>query len=178
MTLESGWLKSLRHVAMVAKFVDETSLKKWLWTVSNFLDRIQFLLIGQMSAKLSEVESERTVFDFRKRKRKFLPCVHQLHKAGAWNEEAFTPHSCNNGLDICKKAWCIFKVAVLLIQTYFCICRSHCCRRLKPQKIGRPRSGSPICLLIVTSMIKDRIGRHEVLLPINHSFNKIFDISI
>ena len=30
-------------------------------------------------------------------------------------------------------------------------------------KIGRPRSGSPICL--ITSMITDRIGRHEVLLP-------------
>ena len=28
-------------------------------------------------------------------------------------------------------------------------------------KIGRPRSGSPICL--ITSMITDRIGRHEVL---------------
>ena len=34
-------------------------------------------------------------------------------------------------------------------------------------KIGRPRSGSPICL--ITSMITDRIGRHEVLLPINHN---------
>ena len=31
-------------------------------------------------------------------------------------------------------------------------------------KIGRPRSGSPICL--ITSMITDRIGRHEVLLPL------------
>ena len=31
-------------------------------------------------------------------------------------------------------------------------------------KIGRPRSGSPICL--ITSMIT---GRHEVLLPINHN---------
>ena len=40
-------------------------------------------------------------------------------------------------------------------------------------KIGRPRSGSPICL--ITSMITDRIGLHEVLLPINHNFNKIFD---
>ena len=40
-------------------------------------------------------------------------------------------------------------------------------------KIGRPRSGSPICL--ITSMITDRIGRHEVLLPINHNFNKICD---
>ena len=41
-------------------------------------------------------------------------------------------------------------------------------------KIGRPRSGSPICL--ITSMITDRIGRHEVLLPINHNFNKICSI--
>ena len=28
----------------------------------------------------------------------------------------------------------------------------------------------------ITSMITDRIGRHEVLLPINHNFNKICDI--
>ena len=41
-------------------------------------------------------------------------------------------------------------------------------------KIGRPHSGSPICL--ITSMIADRVGRHEVLLPINHNFNKICDI--
>ena len=40
--------------------------------------------------------------------------------------------------------------------------------------IGRPRTGNPICL--ITSMITDRIGRHEVLLPINHNFNKICDI--
>ena len=38
-------------------------------------------------------------------------------------------------------------------------------------KIGRPRSGSPICL--ITGMITDWIGRHEVSLPINHNFNKI-----
>ena len=31
---------------------------------------------------------------------------------------------------------------------------------------SRPHSGSPICL--ITSMITDRVGRHEVLLPINH----------
>ena len=41
-------------------------------------------------------------------------------------------------------------------------------------KIGRPRSGSPICL--ITSMVTDRIGRHEVLLPINHNFNKLCNI--
>ena len=41
-------------------------------------------------------------------------------------------------------------------------------------KIERPRSGSPICLIV--SMITDRIGRHKVLLPVNHNFNKICDI--
>ena len=40
--------------------------------------------------------------------------------------------------------------------------------------IARPRGRNPICL--ITSMITDRIGRHEVLLPINHNFNKICDI--
>jgi len=81
--------KSLRHVVMKAKFRDDnkakTSLKKWIRTVSNFIDLIQFHLICKILAKLSEVESERTVSELRKRKRKFLCCVHQLHKAGMWN---------------------------------------------------------------------------------------------
>ena len=41
-------------------------------------------------------------------------------------------------------------------------------------KIGLPLRGRPICL--ITSMITDRLGPHEVLLPINHNFNKIGDI--
>ena len=41
-------------------------------------------------------------------------------------------------------------------------------------KTGQPHSGSPISL--ITSMITDRIGWHEVLLPINHNYNKICDI--
>ena len=41
-------------------------------------------------------------------------------------------------------------------------------------KIGRPRSGSPICL--ITSMITDQIGLHSVLLPISRNFNKICNI--
>ena len=36
--------------------------------------------------------------------------------------------------------------------------------------------GSPICQ--ITSIIADRIGRLKVLLPINHSYNKICDILI
>ena len=38
-------------------------------------------------------------------------------------------------------------------------------------KIGRPHSESLICL--VTSVTTDRFGRHEVRLPINHSYNKL-----
>ena len=41
-------------------------------------------------------------------------------------------------------------------------------------KIGLPPRGRPICL--IRSMITDRIGRHEVLLPVNHNFIKICDI--
>ena len=53
--------KSLRHVAMEAKFLNDnkpkTSLKKWFCTVSNFIDLIQSLLICQKLAKLSAVGS-------------------------------------------------------------------------------------------------------------------------
>ena len=87
----NGVEKSLCHVAMVAKFLDDNkpkiSLKKWIRTVSNFDDLIQFHLICQMMAKFSGVESERTVSKFRKRKRKFLRCARLLRKAGAWNLE-------------------------------------------------------------------------------------------
>ena len=70
--------KSLSHVVMVAKFLDDNkprkSLKKYMRTVSNFIDLIQFHLICQMLAKCSGYfESERTISKFRKRKRRF--CV-------------------------------------------------------------------------------------------------------
>ena len=42
------------------------------------------------------------------------------------------------------------------------------------KKIRQSRRGSLICLIM--SMITDRIRRHKVLLPINHNFNKIYDI--
>ena len=81
--------KSLRRVAMVAKFLDDnkpkTWLKKWIRTASNFIDLIQFHLIWQMLAKFPRVESERTVSKFRRGKRQLLCCVHLLHKASVWN---------------------------------------------------------------------------------------------
>ena len=65
---------------MVAKFLDDnkkakTSLKKWIRTVSNFIDLIQFHLTCRILAKLSGVESERTVSEFSKRKLKEISCA-------------------------------------------------------------------------------------------------------
>ena len=81
--------KSLRHVAMVANFLNDnklkTSLKKWKRTVSNFIDLIQFHFICKMLATFSGGESERTLSKFRERKRTFLCFALLLHKAGAWN---------------------------------------------------------------------------------------------
>ena len=75
--------KSLRQVAMVAKFLDDskpkTSLGKWIRPFSNFIDLIQFHSICWMLAKFSGVESEKTAPEFRKRKRIFLCCVHHAN---------------------------------------------------------------------------------------------------
>ena len=75
--------KSLRQVAMVAKFLDDskpkTSLGKWIRPISNFIDLIQFHSICWMLAKFSGVESEKTAYEFRKRKRIFLCCVYHAN---------------------------------------------------------------------------------------------------
>ena len=51
---------------------------------------------------------------------------------------------------------------------------------MEPQKLlvsnGNRTEWSPIPICLITSMITDRIGRHEILLPINHNFNKICDV--
>ena len=68
--------KSLRHVAMVAKFLDDnkpkTSLKKWIHAVTNFIDLIQFHLICQMLAKFSGVKSERIMSKLTKKEKKIV----------------------------------------------------------------------------------------------------------
>ena len=88
-----SWLnrgeKSLRHVAMVANFLDDnkpkTSLKRWIRTDSNFINFIQFHLICQMLAIFPGWIPKDGIYKFPKKKRKFLCCVRRLHKACAWN---------------------------------------------------------------------------------------------
>ena len=79
--------KSLRHVAMVAQFLDDNkpiSHFKSTHTISNFTNLIQFYLIWQLSAKFSS-RPYLSLSKFRKRKRQFLCCVHLLHNAGSRN---------------------------------------------------------------------------------------------
>ena len=79
--------KSLRHVRMEAKFLDDHKPKILLKTeylLFQTQSLLQFHLICQMVASFSGAESHRTVFKFRKKKkRKFLCCVYLLHKATA-----------------------------------------------------------------------------------------------
>ena len=60
---------------MVSKFLDDNKPKTHLKVNSHFFKLIQFHLICEILAKFSGVESETSVFKFRKRKRKFL-CWH------------------------------------------------------------------------------------------------------
>ena len=69
----------LRHVAMIAEFLDDnkpkTSLKKSIRTVSNFINLTQFHLIRKILAKLSEVEPEKTVSGLEEEEENFVLCL-------------------------------------------------------------------------------------------------------
>ena len=67
---------------MIAKFLDDNKPKTW--TVSNFIDLIQFHLICQMLAKFFGVEFERTVSKFWKRKKKNCVVSTYFIKRGSW----------------------------------------------------------------------------------------------
>ena len=112
--------KSLRHVAMVAKFPEDhkpkTSLKKWIRTVSNFNDLIQFHLTCQMLAKFSGVESERTVSKLRKRKRKFCVGFTYSTKQARVIRKFYVAVVQRRLRHVqFKTAWCTCKVVVLLL---------------------------------------------------------------
>ena len=79
--------KSLCHIAMVAKFLDDNkpkaSLKKRIHTVTNLIDLIQFHLICHMLAKFQGLNPKGQYLSLEK-KRQFLCCAHLLHKAGMY----------------------------------------------------------------------------------------------
>ena len=67
--------KSLRHVAVVAKFLDDNtpkkSLIKWIRTVSNFMDFIQFHVICQILAKFLGLNPKGRYLSLQKGKENF-----------------------------------------------------------------------------------------------------------
>ena len=74
--------KSLCHVAMVAKFLDDNKAIKSLKSLFALFQACR--LIWQILAKFS-LGPYLTLSKFTKRKRQFLCCVHLLHKASSWN---------------------------------------------------------------------------------------------
>ena len=76
--------KSLRHVALVAKFLDDNKPKIHLKKVNSHCFKLhRSYSISFNFSNLGEIfwiEAERTVSEFRKRD--FLCCVHLLRKAG------------------------------------------------------------------------------------------------
>ena len=88
--------KSLRHVAMVAKFLNDNKPKRHLKSVFALFQNSLILFNTFNLSNVGEtfwVQSERRVCKFRKRKTKFLCCAHLLHKAGAGS---FMSWLCNN----------------------------------------------------------------------------------
>ena len=88
--------KSLLHVAMVAT-------ENVTWKVNSHCFKLlrfySFSFNLSNVGEISGVESERTVSKITKRKRKFLCCVHLLHKTGAlsFHLGSFMSKSCNDG---------------------------------------------------------------------------------
>ena len=77
--------KSLRQLPMVAKLLDDNKTEKIICTVLK-LHRpysSSINLSNVQGGKFSGLESERTVSRFRKRRSKFLCCVHLVHKVGS-----------------------------------------------------------------------------------------------
>ena len=119
----------VRHVAMVANFLYdnklETSLKKRIRTVSNFIDLIQFHLICQMLATFSGGESERTSSKFRARAheiRKFHVAVVQPRLRNVQKSVMHVQSCCFANKPVALFA-VLFTVAVAVVvaQTvYFC----------------------------------------------------------
>ena len=89
--------KLLRHVAMVAKFLDDNKPKIHLKSKFALFQTCRSYSISFHLSNVGEIfrmESERTVFKFRKRKRNFLCCVHLLRKVGACHSRATTAKKC------------------------------------------------------------------------------------
>ena len=60
------------------------------------------------AGEISWIESERTVFEFRKRKTNFLCCFHLLREAGAWNR----PFALRGHVTSCLWKWKLYDFAL------------------------------------------------------------------
>ena len=122
----------LRHVAMVAKFLDDNQPKIWIHRCFKPypFDLIQFYIICQMLAKFSGFVFETTVSKFWKRKRKFFALFtyftnwghesRKFHVAG----RATTAKKCQKKIKVIhEQRYCFANLNLLFFSP------SHCCSR-------------------------------------------------
>ena len=103
----------------------KTSLRKWIWVLSNWLNRVYLDPIKcQMQATFPGVEFLRILLRFKKRKEDSLSYFHVLHKT--WNWEVSRRIRAVDVKEMYKKAWCTCRAVVLIIKT---IAFLSCCRR-------------------------------------------------
>ena len=79
----NGEEKSLHHIAVVAKFLDDNKLIKSLKSLFALFQTSPILLNWLILVKLFSLGPYLSTSKFRKRKQQFLCCVHLLHKAGS-----------------------------------------------------------------------------------------------
>ena len=114
----------LRHVAMVAKFLDDNQPKTWIHRCFKPypFDLIQFHIICQMLAKFSGVEFETTVSKFWKRKRQcfalFTYFTNRGHESRKFHVEGRATTA-----KIHEQRYCFANLNLLFFSP------SHCCSR-------------------------------------------------
>ena len=165
--------KSLRHVAMVATFLDDNKPKRHLQVDSHCFKLHRSYLISFNLSNVGEifwVKSERTACNFRERKLKFLCCAHVLHKAGAWNWEvscrgrATTAEKCTKKREArAKMFFCQSKLTVL-----FAVRRPRC----KNFLLLSSGNFATMVTWRYTSLYYSQIGLHSVLLPLLITWEK------
>ena len=120
--------KSLRHVAMVAKFLDDNKPKTSLKTFSDsFINLVQFQLICQMLATFSGVKSERTVCKIRKRKKNCVVFTQFMRPTRETRKFHVVVVLC--WLRNVQKSMTHVQSCYFTILNLFLFCRSRCRRR-------------------------------------------------
>ena len=161
-----------------------TAIQKWiisyiLHIVSNFIDHaISFNLSN--AGKIFWTESERTVSEFRKRKKKLFCVAFTYSVKRAREIRKFHVAVLQGWLKMCKKAWCTCKVLVFILPWW----KSWSCAKEKSSGVeklrtwrmisqGKHRGNRRFYIIIMATILKNpHILVHISTLPRNREMSQ------